>query len=324
MKKSLVISTLLFAISSLASYADSVQSVTHEIRYERYHKNGDAHSGGQIEWTLAKGSIDLSDPGQPGLIFDFDVDRDIYLNSDNDFRFHGWDTQFKLSKSYDWGKFKLIGLEYDVNDGLVNHTVNGKKISVQETSYEDYNYTTGPIWKLYGGALETFLAYDRNSLTGTGRWGFDVDFEKTWFKKTGNWGTVSLWNNTEFHYRFEDKNRFYGYAGNNLNIYSETSLLYRTPNYGPFYGSVEAYGEMFTNTKDTVNRLGTTYKLMPLVGAQWKVNHFSFNPYVSYEVFDKKTTFYKDKQNKYDRTDNRRTVTDNNELAIGLIIKWTK
>ena len=111
MKKSLVISTLLFAISSLASYADSVQSVTHEIRYERYHKNGDAHSGGQIEWTLAKGSIDLSDPGQPGLIFDFDVDRDIYLNSDDDFTDHGWDTQFKLSKSYDWGKFKFIGLQ---------------------------------------------------------------------------------------------------------------------------------------------------------------------------------------------------------------------
>ena len=44
MKKLLVISTLLFAISSLASYADSIQSVTHEIRYERYHANGDVHS----------------------------------------------------------------------------------------------------------------------------------------------------------------------------------------------------------------------------------------------------------------------------------------
>ena len=312
MKKSLVISTLLFAISSLASYADSVQSVTHEIRYERYHKNGDAHSGGQIEWTLAKGSIDLSDPGQPGLIFDFDVDRDIYLNSDNDFTDHGWDTQFKLSKSYDWGKFKFIGLEYD------------QKKTTKNVVSEDYNYTMGPIWKLYGGNLETFLAYDRNSMTDADRWGFDVDYDKTWLKKSGKWGSVSLWNNTELHYRFESKNKTYGYKENNLDFYNETSLLYRTPNYGPFYGSVEAYGEMFTNTKDTVNRLGTTYKLMPLVGAQWKVNHFTFNPYVSYEVFDRKTTFYKDQQNKYDRADNRRTVTDNNELAIGLIIKWTK
>lgn len=312
MKKSLVISTLLFAISSLASYADSVQSVTHEIRYERYHANGDTHSGGQIEWTLAKGSIDLSDPGQPGLIFDFDVDRDIYLNSDNDFTDHGWDTQFKLSKSYDWGKFKFIGLEYD------------QKKTTKNVVSEDYNYTTGPIWKLYGGYLETFLAYDRNSMTDADRWGIDVDFEKTWFKKSGDWGTVSLWNNTELHYRFESENKTYGYVDNNLGIYNETSLLYRTPNYGPFYGSIEAYGEMFTNTEDTINRLGTTYKLMPLVGAQWKVNHFSFNPYVSYEVFDRKTTFYKDNQNKYDKTDNRRTVTDNNELAIGLIIKWTK
>lgn len=312
MKKSLVISTLLFAISSLASYADSIQSVTHEIRYERYHKNGDAHSGGQIEWTLAKGSIDLSDPGQPGLIFDFDVDRDIYLNSDNDFTDHGWDTQFKLSKSYDWGKFKFIGLEYD------------QKKTTKNVVSEDYNYTMGPIWKLYGGNLETFLAYDRNSMTDADRWGFDVDYDKTWLKKSGKWGSVSLWNNTELHYRFESKNKTYGYKENNLDFYNETSLLYRTPNYGPFYGSVEAYGEMFTNTKDTVNRLGTTYKLMPLVGAQWKVNHFTFNPYVSYEVFDRKTTFYKDQQNKYDKTDNRRTVTDNNELAIGLIIKWTK
>ena len=312
MKKSLVISTLLFAISSLASYADSVQSVTHEIRYERSHKNGDAHSGGQIEWTLAKGSIDLSDPGQPGLIFDFDVDRDIYLNSDNDFTDHGWDTQFKLSKSYDWGKFKFIGLEYD------------QKKTTKNVVSEDYNYTMGPIWKLYGGNLETFLAYDRNSMTDADRWGFDVDYDKTWLKKSGKWGSVSLWNNTELHYRFESKNKTYGYKENNLDFYNETSLLYRTPNYGPFYGSVEAYGEMFTNTKDTVNRLGTTYKLMPLVGAQWKVNHFTFNPYVSYEVFDRKTTFYKDQQNKYDRADNRRTVTDNNELAIGLIIKWTK
>ncbi len=312
MKKSLVISTLLFAISSLASYADSIQSVTHEIRYERSHANGDAHSGGQIEWTLAKGSIDLSDPGQPGLIFDFDVDRDIYLNSDNDFTDHGWDTQFKLSKSYDWGKFKFIGLEYD------------QKKTTKNVVSEDYNYTMGPIWKLYGGNLETFLAYDRNSMTDADRWGFDVDYDKTWLKKSGKWGTVSLWNNTELHYRFESKNKTYGYKENNLDFYNETSLLYRTPNYGPFYGSVEAYGEMFTNTKDTVNRLGTTYKLMPLVGAQWKVNHFTFNPYVSYEVFDRKTTFYKDQQNKYDRADNRRTVTDNNELAIGLIIKWTK
>ena len=312
MKKSLVISTLLFAVSSLASYADSVQSVTHEIRYERYHTNGDAHSGGQIEWTLAKGSIDLSDPGQPGLIFDFDVDRDIYLNSDNDFTDHGWDTQFKLSKSYDWGKFKFIGLEYD------------QKKTTKNVVSEDYNYTMGPIWKLYGGNLETFLAYDRNSMTDADRWGFDVDYDKTWLKKSGKWGSVSLWNNTELHYRFESKNKTYGYKENNLDFYNETSLLYRTPNYGPFYGSVEAYGEMFTNTKDTVNRLGTTYKLMPLVGAQWKVNHFTFNPYVSYEVFDRKTTFYKDQQNKYDRADNRRTVTDNNELAIGLIIKWTK
>ena len=312
MKKSLVISTLLFAVSSLASYADSIQSVTHEIRYERYHKNGDAHSGGQIEWTLAKGSIDLSDPGQPGLIFDFDVDRDIYLNSDNDFTDHGWDTQFKLSKSYDWGKFKFIGLEYD------------QKKTTKNVVSEDYNYTMGPIWKLYGGNLETFLAYDRNSMTDADRWGFDVDYDKTWLKKSGKWGSVSLWNNTELHYRFESKNKTYGYKENNLDFYNETSLLYRTPNYGPFYGSVEAYGEMFTNTKDTVNRLGTTYKLMPLVGAQWKVNHFTFNPYVSYEVFDRKTTFYKDQQNKYDRADNRRTVTDNNELAIGLIIKWTK
>ena len=312
MKKSLVISTLLFAVSSLASYADSIQSVTHEIRYERSHANGDAHSGGQIEWTLAKGSIDLSDPGQPGLIFDFDVDRDIYLNSDNDFTDHGWDTQFKLSKSYDWGKFKFIGLEYD------------QKKTTKNVVSEDYNYTMGPIWKLYGGNLETFLAYDRNSMTDADRWGFDVDYDKTWLKKSGKWGSVSLWNNTELHYRFESKNKTYGYKENNLDFYNETSLLYRTPNYGPFYGSVEAYGEMFTNTKDTVNRLGTTYKLMPLVGAQWKVNHFTFNPYVSYEVFDRKTTFYKDQQNKYDRADNRRTVTDNNELAIGLIIKWTK
>ena len=312
MKKSLVISTLLFAVSSLASYADSVQSVTHEIRYERYHKNGDAHSGGQIEWTLAKGSIDLSDPGQPGLIFDFDVDRDIYLNSDNDFTDHGWDTQFKLSKSYDWGKFKFIGLEYD------------QKKTTKNVVSEDYNYTMGPIWKLYGGNLETFLAYDRNSMTDADRWGFDVDYDKTWLKKSGKWGSVSLWNNTELHYRFESKNKTYGYKENNLDFYNETSLLYRTPNYGPFYGSVEAYSEMFANTEDPINRLGTTYKLMPLVGAQWKVDHFSFNPYVSYEVLDKKSTFYKDQQNKYDRTDNRRTVTDNNELAIGLIIKWTK
>ena len=312
MKKSLVISTLLFAISSLASYADSIQSVTHEIRYERYHKNGDAHSGGQIEWTLAKGSIDLSDPGQPGLIFDFDVDRDIYLNSDNDFTDHGWDTQFKLSKSYDWGKFKFIGLEYD------------QKKTTKNVVSEDYNYTMGPIWKLYGGNLETFLAYDRNSMTDADRWGFDVDYDKTWLKKSGKWGSVSLWNNTELHYRFESKNKTYGYKENNLDFYNETSLLYRTPNYGPFYGSVEAYSEMFANTEDPINRLGTTYKLMPLVGAQWKVDHFSFNPYVSYEVLDKKSTFYKDQQNKYDRADNRRTVTDNNELAIGLIIKWTK
>ena len=312
MKKSLVISTLLFAVSSLASYADSVQSVTHEIRYERYHKNGDAHSGGQIEWTLAKGSIDLSDPGQPGLVFDFDVDRDIYLNKDNDFTDHGWDTQFKFSKSYDWGKYKFLGLEYD------------QKKTTKNVVSEDYNYTTGPIWKLYGGNLETFLAYDRNSMTDADRWGFDVDYDKTWLKKSGKWGSVSLWNNTELHYRFESKNKTYGYKENNLDFYNETSLLYRTPNYGPFYGSVEAYGEMFTNTKDTVNRLGTTYKLMPLVGAQWKVNHFTFNPYVSYEVFDRKTTFYKDNQNKYNKEDNRRTITDNNELAVGLIIKWTK
>ena len=310
MKKSLVISTLLFAISSLASYADSIQSVTHEIRYERSHANGDAHSGGQIEWTLAKGSIDLSDPGQPGLIFDFDVDRDIYLNSDNDFTDHGWDTQFKLSKSYDWGKFKFIGLEYD------------QKKTTKNVVSEDYNYTMGPIWKLYGGNLETFLAYDRNSMTDADRWGFDVDYDKTWLKKSGKWGSVSLWNNTELHYRFESKNKTYGYKENNLDFYNETSLLYRTPNYGPFYGSVEAYGEMFTNTKDTVNRLGTTYKLMPLVGAQWKVNHFSFNPYVSYEVFDRKTTFYKN--DIVSDSNDRITVTDNNELAVGLIIKWTK
>jgi hypothetical protein len=271
-----------------------------------------AHSGGQIEWTLAKGSIDLSDPGQPGLIFDFDVDRDIYLNSDNDFTDHGWDTQFKLSKSYDWGKFKFIGLEYD------------QKKTTKNVVSEDYNYTMGPIWKLYGGTLETFLSYDRNSMTDAGRWGFDVDFEKTWFKKSGDWGTVSLWNNTELRFRFENENKTYGYPDKNIGVYSETSLIYRTPNYGPFYGSVEAYSEMFANTEDPINRLGTTYKLMPLVGAQWKVDHFSFNPYVSYEVLDKKSTFYKDQQNKYDRADNRRTVTDNNELAIGLIIKWTK
>jgi opacity protein-like surface antigen len=239
MKKLLVISTLLFAISSLASYADSIQSVTHEIRYERYHANGDVHSGGQIEWTLAKGSIDLSDPGQPGLVFDFDVDRDIYLNKDNDFTDHGWDTQFKFSKSYDWGKYKFLGLEYD------------QKKTTKNVVSEDYNYTTGPIWKLYGGNLETFLAYDRNSMTDADRWGFDVDYDKTWLKKSGKWGSVSLWNNTELHYRFESKNKTYGYKENNLDFYNETSLLYRTPNYGPFYGSVEAYGEMFTNTKDT-------------------------------------------------------------------------
>ena len=309
MKKLLVISTLLFAISSLASYADSVQSVTHEIRYERSHKYGDAHSGGQIEWTLAKGSIDLSDPGQPGLIFDFDIDRDIYLNSDDDFTDHGWDTQFKLSKAYDWGKFKFIGLEYD------------QKRTTKNVVTEDYNYTTGPIWKLYGGYLETFLAYDRNSMTDADRWGIDVDFEKTWFKKSGDWGTVSLWNNTELHYRFESENKTYRYADDNLDIYNETSLLYRTPNYGPFYGSVEAYGELSKNTEDDT-RLSTTYKLMPLVGAQWKVNHFSFNPYVSYEVFDRKTTFYKN--DIVSDSNDRITVTDNNELAIGLIIKWTK
>ena len=309
MKKSLVISTLLFAVSSLASYADSVQSVTHEIRYERSHKYGDAHSGGQIEWTLAKGSIDLSDPGQPGLIFDFDIDRDIYLNSDDDFTDHGWDTQFKLSKAYDWGKFKFIGLEYD------------QKRTTKNVVTEDYNYTTGPIWKLYGGYLETFLAYDRNSMTDADRWGIDVDFEKTWFKKSGDWGTVSLWNNTELHYRFESENKTYRYADDNLDIYNETSLLYRTPNYGPFYGSVEAYGELSKNTEDDT-RLSTTYKLMPLVGAQWKVNHFSFNPYVSYEVFDRKTTFYKN--DIVSDSNDRITVTDNNELAVGLIIKWTK
>ena len=309
MKKLLVISTLLFAISSLASYADSVQSVTHEIRYERSHKYGDAHSGGQIEWTLAKGSIDLSDPGQPGLIFDFDIDRDIYLNSDDDFTDHGWDTQFKLSKAYDWGKFKFIGLEYD------------QKRTTKNVVTEDYNYTTGPIWKLYGGYLETFLAYDRNSMTDADRWGIDVDFEKTWFKKSGDWGTVSLWNNTELHYRFESENKTYRYADDNLDIYNETSLLYRTPNYGPFYASVEAYGELSKNTEDDT-RLSTTYKLMPLVGAQWKVNHFSFNPYVSYEVFDRKTTFYKN-ENKKKKKD-RSTVTDNNELTFGLIINLSK
>ena len=316
MKKSLVISTLLFAISSLASYADSVQSVTHEIRYERYHKNGDAHSGGQIEWTLAKGSIDLSDPGQPGLIFDFDIDRDIYLNSDDDFTDHGWDTQFKLSKAYDWGKFKFIGLEYD------------QKRTTKNVVTEDYNYTTGPIWKLYGGTLETFLAYDRNSLTDAGRWGFDVDFEKTFLKMKGNWGSLNLWNSTELHYRFENENNPYGnykgnfYLDNNLNIYDETDLTYTTPNFYNIYGSLTLYQESHVNTYENSKlnvRGDIAYKVMPAVGAKFTINkQLLLNPYVSYEVFDRKTTFYKNK------SDNRITVTDNNELAIGLIIKWTK
>ncbi len=311
MKKLLLLSTMLFAVTSLASYADTLQSITHEMRYERYHANGESHSGGQIEWTLAKGTVDLSDPGAPGLLFDFDVDRDIYVNKDDDFTDHGWDTQFKLSKAYDWGKFKFIGLEYD------------EKTSHSNAVYEDFNYTTGPIWKLFGGSLETFLAYDVNTLAGTDRWGFDVDYDKTWFKKSGDWGSISLWNNTELHYRFESKNKPYEYNSNNLRIYDETSLLYRTPNFGPLYGSIEAYNEMWKNTEDNT-RLTTAYKIMPLIGAQWKINNFTLNPYVSYEVLDKKTTFYKDGKNKYNKNDNRRTVTDNNELAIGLIIKWTK
>ncbi|MEN9439798.1 MAG: hypothetical protein RL613_1338, partial [Fusobacteriota bacterium] len=87
-------------------------------------------------------------------------------------------------------------------------------------------------------------------------------------------------------------------------------------------GSLTLYQESHVNTYENSKlnvRGDIAYKVMPAVGAKFTINkQLLLNPYVSYEVFDRKTTFYKNK------SDNRITVTDNNELAIGLIIKWTK
>ncbi len=302
--KKLLLVTALFSLTAAVTFTDSLESLTHEIRMEDSRKEGGPYSGSQLEWTLGKGNVALDDISK-GLKFSYDVDRDVFFNKDRDVSGRGWDTQFKLQKGYKWGTYKFIGLEYDAFS-------NGA---------EDFNYSTGPIWKLFGGSLETFVVYDRitTKANDPDRWGFDFDFDKTWIKKQGKFGSLSLWNNIELHYRFEDENNPYKYSKNNLDAYTETDFTYTTPNVGPLYASLTLYGEVFRNTADKAISLNTTYKIMPLIGAKFKINNnWSLNPYVSYEAFDRKTTYFKNGSNK------RLTVTDNNELAYGLIIKWTK
>ncbi len=106
----------------------NASSFTHEARFERH--ADEEYS--QLEWTLAKGSYNITD----NLDFIFDVDKDIYFDSNKE---HGWDTKFGVHRrlgatptflNKEWSSKLVFEVEYDNAIG-----------SNDDKVFEDVNYT---------------------------------------------------------------------------------------------------------------------------------------------------------------------------------------
>jgi len=109
--------TLLAGLLALgtASYAFD-GAIMHEFRLE----DNNRAEGRNIEWTLAKGYLNLTDR----IRFDFDVDKDIYLKSNDHKELEGWDTAFGINirggqfdlLGYTWQNNNYFGFEWDAKE----------------------------------------------------------------------------------------------------------------------------------------------------------------------------------------------------------------
>ena len=115
-KRALALLTGILALGT-ASYAFDGY-IMHEFRYEDRNRTG-ARGDEQIEWTLAKGKMNLTDR----IRFDFDVDKDLFYK-DGSKTGDGWDMAYGVNikggnlnmLGHTWQNENYLGFEYDASE----------------------------------------------------------------------------------------------------------------------------------------------------------------------------------------------------------------
>ena len=117
-KRSIILLAGLLALGTTSFAFEGVNgSFIHEFRLE----DNNRAEGKNVEWTLAKGKVNLSER----IRFDFDIDKDLYLKGDGHSKdLEGWDTSYGINirgaqfdfLGYTWTNDNYFGFEWDAKE----------------------------------------------------------------------------------------------------------------------------------------------------------------------------------------------------------------
>jgi len=241
--------------------------VTQEAKYLKNATDGKT-TGQKVELTMAKGSVKVGEK----LRFDYDLDKDIYMDKDGNKTHDGLDTSYGVSidsGSYNgWNFENYLGMEWDAKDDIPSGSSSNKR--KLRRSNEKYYWAarankqlSDMVWfqfdpRLYKDAMN-------GDIYGDVRFQFDTDLGGGWT----NW--------TEIYNTFGKDDADY-----QLDL--ENYLKYTKNWDNGLYASAELGAEFYNLANSNKDNESNLF-ISPEVGYNAKMGeHFTLTPYAGYKA----------------------------------------
>lgn len=280
-KRALTLLTGLVALGTASFAFDG--SIQHEFRLE----DSNRADGKNIEWTLAKGNVSFTDR----IRFDFDVDKDIYLKSNDHKDLEGWDTAFGINVKgfvfdafgYTWQNENYFGFEWDAKESRTDSNGNSQSADMV-TSKERYYFSprinaqvTDWTW------FQIDPRFTVENAPGKKDEYMDLRFQAAtdWGNGWENW--LEIYNYIGGDDRFNDDN----YSLDVENYLTYTKQLGNTNFYSWTEFGLEAYN-MANNSKDDDGNDVTLVSVYADPQLQYRatIGSIDVTPYVGYTMYE--------------------------------------
>ena len=300
--KKLIILTALMATVSILTYADNLENIKFKSEYGTGNLDDSSKRYSQFVNELS-GSISLDDEWK-GLIFNFDITRRDFLDSNNEPGGNTWDTDFNFMKAYKLGEKDLdfvFGFKYGNSNNLAVTYLDGLVPLKQLNGhgYEAYLGTVIPftLFGQHGGLTPRVVYYNDEGFytrdyknDGTAGWGGDFDIAVGGPIVTGKYGGIVYGLSLNNHWRkaTDTKKNELSDGKNSVYLNYIAILTYNSPRFYGFGFDLNVFNQWEKLTGDNQRKNGfyVAPKLLNSHTFDTSIGKLTINPYVSYNVVD--------------------------------------
>ena len=300
---------ILTAILSAFSFADDIK----ELKYNTGYAGGNLDNS-RLQYSQfineVSGKVSLDDEWM-GLMFNFDVAKRNFYDTNQDAGGDTWDTDFNIMKTQAIGNIDMewtLGFKYGNSDNMKIGYLDGL-IPLKQLNGHGYEFYFGPTiaFKIFGqqASFTPRAVYynDSDKYTrdykdqGTEGIGGDFDLAVGGSLAEGRFGGLTYGVQLNNHLRKPTNAKGSGSDKNNSVYLNYIAILtYSSPRYYGFGFDLNVFNqwEKFTGDEERNNGFYVSPKLLYTHTFDTKIGKFTVNPYVSYNVVDEQ-----DRQIKY-------------------------